>query len=34
MITDSREGNGGGLVMLGRSDGVLFVLDLLSTILA
>ena len=25
MITRSREGNGGGLIMLGRSDGVLYV---------
>lgn len=30
VVTRSRSGNGGGLIMLGRSDGVLFVLDILS----
>lgn len=25
LITESREGNGGGVIMLGRSDGVLYV---------
>ena len=32
VITRSRDGNGGGLVMLGRSDGVLCVLSVIALI--